>query len=223
MATKKGLVKKTPLYDFRNVRKNGLAAITLREDDQLIEVKYTNGEQDVFLATKKGMSIRFNESDVRATGRGSMGVWGIRLGKDDEVIGMQLRSQGEFLLFASEKGMGKRTPADAFKVQHRGGRGVICYKLTEKTGDLVGVKAVEEENEIMLITTEGIVIRTPASGISVLGRSASGVKLMRTEDTVASIAKVREDDSDDDSDVSGDLEKTEEPVPEETEEPSDDA
>ena len=223
MATKKGLVKKTPLYDFRNVRKNGLAAITLRDDDQLIEVKYTNGEQDVFLATKKGMSIRFNESDVRATGRGSMGVWGIRLGKDDEVIGMQLRSQGEFLLFASEKGMGKRTPADAFKVQHRGGRGVICYKLTEKTGDLVGVKAVEEENEIMLITTEGIVIRTPASGISVLGRSASGVKLMRTEDTVASIAKVREDDSDDDSDVSGDLEKTEEPVPEETEEPSDDA
>ena len=195
MATKKGLVKKTPLYDFRNVRKNGLAAITLRDDDQLIEVKYTDGNQDVFLATKKGMSIRFSESDVRATGRGSMGVWGIRLGKDDEVIGMQLRSQGEFLLFASEKGMGKRTLADAFKIQHRGGRGVICYKLMEKTGDLVGVKAVEEENEIMLITTEGIVIRTPVSGISVLGRSASGVKLMRTEDTVASIAKVREDDS----------------------------
>ena len=197
MATKKGLVKKTPLYDFRNVRKNGLAAITLREDDQLIEVKYTDGDQDVFLATKKGMSIRFKESDVRATGRGSMGVWGIRLEEDDEVIGMQLRSQGEFLLFASEKGMGKRTQADAFKIQHRGGRGVICYKLTEKTGDLVGVKAVEENNEIMLITTEGIVIRTPASGISVLGRSASGVKLMRTEDTVASIAKVREDDSGD--------------------------
>ena len=195
MATKKGIVKKTPLYDFRNVRKNGLAAITLRDDDQLIEVKYTDGNQDVFLATKKGMSIRFSESDVRATGRGSMGVRGIRLGRDDEVIGMQLRSQGEYLLFASEKGMGKRTPADAFKIQHRGGRGVICYKLMEKTGDLVGVKAVEEENEIMLITTEGIIIRTPVSGISVLGRSASGVKLMRTEDTVASIAKVREDDS----------------------------
>ena len=197
MATKKGIVKKTPLYDFRNVRKNGLAAITLRDDDQLIEVKYTDGNQDVFLATKKGMSIRFSESDVRATGRGSMGVRGIRLGRDDEVIGMQLRSQGEYLLFASEKGMGKRTPADAFKIQHRGGRGVICYKLMEKTGDLVGVKAVEEENEIMLITTEGIIIRTPVSGISVLGRSASGVKLMRTEDTVASIAKVREDDSGD--------------------------
>ena len=207
MATKKGLVKKTPLYDFRNVRKNGLAAITLREDDQLIEVKYTDGNQDIFLATKKGMSIRFNESDVRATGRGSMGVWGIRLGEGDEVIGMQLRSQGEFLLFASEKGMGKRTLADAFKIQHRGGRGVICYKLMEKTGDLVGVKAVEEENEIMLITTEGIVIRTPVSGISVLGRSASGVKLMRTEDTVASIAKVRGDDNDD-SEESGDEPET---------------
>ena len=195
MATKQGIVKKTPLYDFRNVRKNGLAAITLREDDQLIEVKYTDGNQDIFLATKKGMSIRFKESDVRATGRGSMGVWGIRLDKGDEVIGMQLRSQGDFLLFASEKGMGKRTLADAFKIQHRGGRGVICYKLTEKTGDLVGVKAVQEENEIMLITTEGIVIRTPVSGISVLGRSASGVKLMRTEDTVASIAKVRGEDN----------------------------
>ncbi|MBO5520701.1 MAG: DNA gyrase subunit A [Eubacterium sp.] len=210
MATKKGLVKKTPLYDFRNVRKNGLAAITLREDDQLIEVKYTDGNQDVFLATKKGMSIRFKESDVRATGRGSMGVWGIRLDKVDEVIGMQLRSQGDFLLFASEKGMGKRTPADAFKIQHRGGRGIICYKLTEKTGDLVGVKAVEEENEIMLITTEGIVIRTPVSGISVLGRSASGVKLMRTEDTVASIAKVRGDDSEED-----DVEETSDISPEE--------
>ena len=201
MATKQGIVKKTPLYDFRNVRKNGLAAITLREDDQLIEVKYTDGNQDIFLATKKGMSIRFKESDVRATGRGSMGVWGIRLDKGDEVIGMQLRSQGDFLLFASEKGMGKRTLADAFKIQHRGGRGVICYKLTEKTGDLVGVKAVQEENEIMLITTEGIVIRTPVSGISVLGRSASGVKLMRTEDTVASIAKVRGEDNEEEDEA----------------------
>ncbi|MCR4712593.1 MAG: DNA gyrase subunit A [Clostridia bacterium] len=195
MATKNGLVKKTSLTDFRNVRRNGLAAITLREGDQLIEVKYTGGNEDIFLATKKGMSIRFNETDVRPTGRGSMGVWGIRLDADDEVIGMQLRSQGEYLLFASEKGMGKRTPADAFKTQHRGGKGIICYKLTEKTGSLVGVKAVEERNEIMLITTEGIIIRTPVSGISVLGRSASGVKLMRTEDTVASIAKVREDDN----------------------------
>ena len=124
-----------------------------------------------------------------------MGVWGIRLSEGDEVIGMQLRSQGEYLLFASEKGMGKRTMADAFKVQYRGGKGIICYRRMEKTGDLVGVKAVEEENEIMLITTDGIIIRTPVAGISVLGRSAAGVKLMRTEDTVASIAKVREDDN----------------------------
>ena len=197
MATRSGMVKKTPLYDFRNVRKNGLAAITLREDDQLIEVKYTDGNQDVFMATKKGMSIRFSEKDVRPTGRGSMGVWGIRLDPDDEVIGMQLRSQGEYLLFASEKGMGKRTAAEAFKIQHRGGKGVICYRLMEKTGDLIGVKAVNEDNEVMLITSEGIIIRTPVSGISVMGRSASGVKLIRTEDTVASIAKVREDDTDD--------------------------
>ncbi|MCR4752308.1 MAG: DNA gyrase subunit A [Eubacterium sp.] len=197
MATRNGMVKKTPLYDFRNVRKNGLAAITLREDDQLIEVKYTDGNQDVFMATKKGMSIRFSEKDVRPTGRGSMGVWGIRLDPDDEVIGMQLRSQGEYLLFASEKGMGKRTAAEAFKIQHRGGKGVICYRLMEKTGDLIGVKAVNEDNEVMLITSEGIIIRTPVSGISVMGRSASGVKLIRTEDTVASIAKVREDDTDD--------------------------
>ena len=193
MATKDGVVKKTPLQDFRNVRRNGLAAITLREGDRLIEVKYTDGNQIVFLATKKGLSIRFHESDVRPMGRGASGVWGIRPGKGDEVIGMQLRSQGEFLLFASEKGMGKRTPADAFKVQHRGGKGLICYRITEKTGDLVGVKAVEEESEIMLITTEGIVIRTPAAGISVIGRSASGVKLMRTDDQIASIAKVRGD------------------------------
>ena len=149
------------------------------------------------MATKKGMSIRFSEKDVRPTGRGSMGVWGIRLDPDDEVIGMQLRSQGEYLLFVSEKGMGKRTAAEAFKIQHRGGKGVICYRLMEKTGDLIGVKAVNEDNEVMLITSEGIIIRTPVSGISVMGRSASGVKLIRTEDTVASIAKVREDDTDD--------------------------
>ena len=217
MATKNGLVKKTSLTDFRNVRRNGLAAITLREGDQLIEVKYTGGNEDIFLATKKGMSIRFNENDVRPTGRGSMGVWGIRLDADDEVIGMQLRSQGEYLLFASEKGMGKRTPADAFKTQHRGGKGIICYKLTEKTGSLVGVKAVEERNEIMLITTEGIIIRTPVSGISVLGRSASGVKLMRTEDTVASIAKVREDDNEEAAAEELPDEETERPDTEEPE------
>ena len=194
MATKGGMVKKTPLADFRNVRKNGLAAISLREGDQLIEVKYTDGDQDVFLATKKGMAIRFHESDVRAMGRTAAGVWGIRPAAGDEVIGMQLRSQGEYLLFASEKGLGKRTKADAFKRQRRGGKGLICYKLMEKTGELVGVKAVDEENEILLITTDGILIRTPAAGISVLGRAASGVKLMRTNDTVASIAKVREDE-----------------------------
>ncbi|MCF0146137.1 MAG: DNA gyrase subunit A [Eubacterium sp.] len=194
MATKKGMIKKTPLESFRNVRRNGLAAITLKEDDQLIEVKYTDGDQDVYLVTKEGMSIRFHETDVRPTGRGSMGVLGIRLKSSDEVIGMQLRSQGEDLLLVSEKGIGKRTKADTFNIQSRGGKGKLCYKPMPKTGNLVGVKAVNEEDEVMLITTEGIIIRTPVSGISVQGHYASGVKLIRTEDGVASIAKVREKD-----------------------------
>ena len=195
MATKQGLVKKTPVPAFRNMRKSGLAAITLREGDDLIEVKYTDGEQDIFFATKKGMAIRFKESEVRATGRGSMGILGIRLRENDEVIGMQLRSQGDYLLFATENGIGKITAFDEFHVQGRGGYGVKCIGLREKTGDLVGVKAVNSDNEVMLITSGGIIIRTPVDGISVLSRSATGVKLMDVRDSVASIAKVREDDS----------------------------
>ena len=199
MATEKGMIKKTSLSAFRNVRKNGLAAITLREDDRLIEVKYTDGNQDVFLATEKGMCIRFHESDVRCMGRGAAGVHGIRLSEGDNVIGMQLRSQGDYLLFASEKGLGKRTPADEFDPQRRGGRGNICYKPTQKTGRLIGFKAVEETNEVMIITSEGIIIRTPAVGISVYGRYAAGVKLIKTDDSVASIAKVRDQDPGSDS------------------------
>ena len=195
MATKQGLVKKTPVPAFRNMRKSGLAAITLREGDDLIEVKYTDGEQDIFFATKKGMAIRFKESEVRATGRGSMGILGIRLRENDEVIGMQLRSQGDYLLFATENGIGKLTAFDEFHVQGRGGYGVKCIGLREKTGELVGVKAVNSDNEVMLITSGGIIIRTPVDGISVLSRSATGVKLMDVKDSVAGIAKVREDDS----------------------------
>ena len=192
MATQKGMIKKTSLAAFRNVRKNGLAAITLREDDRLIEVKYTDGNQDVYLATEKGMCIRFHESDVRVMGRGAAGVRGIRLTEDDHVIGMQLRTQGDFLLFVSEKGLGKRTPADAFIAQSRGGKGRICYKPSARTGLLVGFLSVNEENDVMLITSEGILIRTPVSGISVYGRQAAGVKLIRTDESVASIAKVRD-------------------------------
>ena len=193
MATKKGTVKKTSVSEFRNLRKNGLQAIGLREDDELIEVKYTNSQQEIYIATKKGMCIRFNESDVRPTGRTAAGVRGIRLSEGDEVIGMQLRTQGDSMLIASANGIGKRTSVDDFNLQKRGGKGVKCYKITPKTGDVIGFKAVNEEDEIMLITTEGIIIKTSCESISMRGRITSGVKLMNLDEgvQVASIAKVK--------------------------------
>ena len=196
MATKKGMVKKTPMLEYENVRKNGLQAIVLRDDDELIEVKATDNTQDIFLVTKKGMCIRFKETDVRVTGRVSMGVIGMRFDEDDEVIGMQMESQGEHLLVVSENGMGKRTLISEFNAQIRGGKGVLCYKVTEKTGYLIGAKLVNDGREIMLITTEGIVIRMSVDDISVIGRNTSGVKLINIDQEsdikVASIAKVRE-------------------------------
>ena len=194
MATKKGLVKKTNITDYSNVRKTGLAAITLREDDELIEVKFTDKTQDIILVTKFGQCIRFDENDVRSTGRTSMGVRGINLIDDDEVVAMQLASQGSQMLIVSEKGLGKRTNMEEFTAQNRGGKGVKCYKITEKTGEVVGAKAVDEDDEIMIINTEGIIIRMECSGISVLGRITSGVKLinLRDNEIVASIAKVKE-------------------------------
>ncbi len=197
MATKNGIVKKTPITDYANVRKKGLAAINLREEDELIEVKFTDNTKDILLVTKFGQCIRFHETDVRSTGRTSMGVIGMNLSDRDEVVGMQMNTQGEYILVASEKGLGKLTRMEEFSPQNRGGKGVKCYKITEKTGNIIGVKAVNRENEIMMITTEGIIIRMKVEGISVLGRVTSGVKLMNLADdiTVASIAKVREDKS----------------------------
>ena len=194
MATKNGIVKKTPVEEYRNVRKTGLAAISLREGDELIEVKYSNNEQDVLMVTKYGQCIRFHETDVRSTGRVSMGVIGMSLMDGDEVVGMQLDSQGEYLLIVSEKGMGKLTSISEFTPQLRGGKGVKCYKIMEKTGNVIGVKAVELEHEVMLINTEGIIIRMSCQDISILGRVTSGVKLMNLgeNESVASIAKVRE-------------------------------
>lgn len=194
MATKKGLVKKTPIEDYANVRKTGLAAITLREEDELIEVKATDDQKDIFLVTKYGQCIRFHETDVRATGRTSMGVRGMNLSDRDEIVGMQLDAQGEYLLIVSEKGMGKLTEISEFTSQNRGGKGVKCYKITEKTGNVVGVKAVNKDNEVMIINTAGIIIRMECSGISVLGRITSGVKLINLDgdEIVASIAKVRD-------------------------------
>ena len=196
MATKNGIVKKTVIKEYENIRKSGLIAINLREDDELIEVKITNGKKHIFLVTQNGMCIRFDEQDVRPTGRSSMGVIGMSLVGEDQIIGMQLDTQGDYLLFVSAKGMGKRTKIEEFNTQYRGGRGVKCYKITEKTGEVVGVKAVNEENEVMLITTEGIIIRIMVNDISMLGRITSGVKLINLDDKkvfVASVAKVRED------------------------------
>lgn len=176
------------------MRKNGLIAINLRDDDELIEVKTTNKDTEILLVTKFGMCIRFRETDVRNTGRSSMGVIGMNLDDRDEVIGMQLNTQGDELLIVSENGMGKRTDISEFSVQNRGGKGVKCYKIVEKTGNVVGVKAVNEEHEIMMITTEGIIIQIRMSDVSVLGRITSGVKLINLEKgvKVAKIAKVRE-------------------------------
>ena len=217
MATRKGLVKKTPIQDYANVRKIGLAAISLRDDDELIEVKATDDKKDIILVTKYGQCIRFKESDVRSTGRVSMGVRGINLLDGDEVVAMQLNTQGYYLLVVSENGMGKRTSISEFTCQNRGGKGVKCYKITEKTGNVIGAKAVNEENEIMMITTEGIIIRTPCSGISVMGRITSGVKLMDVdgEIKVASIAKVRDKEASEETSVS---EKENETASEKTQE-----
>ena len=194
MATKNGTVKKTSIKEYENIRKSGLVAIHLREGDELIEVKTTDNTKDILLVTKLGQCIRFAETDVRETGRASMGVIGMNLAEGDEIIGMQLNTQGEHLLIVSEYGMGKRTSMEEFSVQRRGGKGVKCYRIMEKTGNVVGVKAVNPNNEVMLITTQGIVIRLQVNDISELGRITSGVKLINMSDdiTVASIAKVRE-------------------------------
>ena len=194
MITKKGIAKKTHIMEYSNVRKNGLAAINLKDDDELIEVKITDENTEIFLVTKQGMCIRFKETDVRATGRNSMGVIGMNLSDDDEIVGMQLDHQGDSLLIVSENGMGKRTYLEEFTVQKRGGKGVKCYKITEKTGYVVGVKAVTDSNEIMMITTGGVIIQLRMDDISTLGRITSGVRMINLDEgvKVAQIAKVRE-------------------------------
>ena len=204
MATRNGIVKKTPVMEYANVRKVGLAAISLREDDELIEVKFTDNKKDILLVTKYGQCIRFHETDVRKTGRVSMGVIGINLTAGDEVVAMQMDTQGEYLLVVSEKGMGKMTAIQEFTPQNRGGKGVKCYKIMEKTGNVVGAKALNPENEIMMINTDGIIIRMTCSDISIQGRVTSGVKLMNLDEkeTVASIARVRESHPEEKGEVS---------------------
>ena len=196
MVTKRGIAKKTPILEYFNIRKSGLQAINLRDDDELIEVKITDNKKDIIMVTKHGQCIRFHEKDVRTTGRNSMGVIGMNLSYDDEVVAMQLNTQGTQLLLVSEYGMGKCTNIEEFTPQHRGGKGIKCYKITEKTGNVVAAKAVNSDNEVMLITTEGIIIQIMVDEISILGRITSGVKLIdldpNKEIVVASITKVRD-------------------------------
>ncbi len=212
MATRKGIVKKTSIKEYEHIRKTGILSINLKEDDELIEVKITNNDNDIFLVTKHGKCIRFSEQDVRPTGRTSMGVIGMTLDDEDEIIGMQLDTQGDSLLIASENGMGKRTSLSEFNLQHRGGKGVLCYNITEKTGNVIGAKAVNDSQEIMMITSGGIIIRMPVDGISKIGRYTSGVKLMdvdvENDIKVASIAKVREAEADetDNMEIDGETE-----------------
>ena len=196
MVTRKGVIKKTPETAFANIRKNGLIAIGLREDDELIEVKTTDNTRTIYMVTRKGMCLAFKDTDIRSMGRGAMGVRGMRLRGDDEIVGMQLSTQGKTLLVVTENGMGKRTANDSFSIHKRGGLGIKCYKITDKTGDIIGVKAVNDDHEIMLITNQGIIIRLRCDEISVMGRAASGVRLMKLDKDsdikVAGIAKVRD-------------------------------
>ena len=218
MATKNGIVKKTPVMEYQNVRKVGLAAISLREDDELIEVKLTDNSKDILLVTKYGQCIRFHETDVRKTGRVSMGVIGVNLVHGDEVVAMQMNTQGDYLLVVSERGMGKLTPINEFTAQNRGGKGVKCYKIMEKTGNVVGAKALNPENEIMMINTEGIIIRMTCSDISIQGRVTSGVKLMNLQEgeAVAGIARVRErkEKTEENSESAEEIEEMEEEISE---------
>ena len=197
MATKQGIVKKTPIEEYANIRNSGLQAINLRDDEELIEVKVTDNSRDVILVTKHGQCIRFNEKDVRKTSRVSMGVIGMNLSYDDEVVAMQLDTQGDYIFMVSEYGMGKRTALSEFTVQHRGGKGVKCYKITEKTGNVVAAKAVYEDSEVMIINTEGIIIQIMVDEVSILGRITSGVKIIdmdseKKDIVVASMTRVRD-------------------------------
>ena len=197
MATADGFVKKTKITEYDNIRKNGLTAITLRDDDKLIEVKLTDGKEDVIMVTKYGQAIRFSETEVRPTGRATMGVIGMNLAADDMIIGMQMISQGESLMTVSENGLGKCTLMTEFNTIHRGGKGVKCYKITEKTGNLIGAKAVEKDDEVMLINTAGTIIRIEVAGTALLSRITSGVKLIDLKENtkLISIAKVRKSDN----------------------------
>ena len=185
MATRNGLIKKTALQEYNSTRKTGLLAITLKDDDELIDVRLTDGEDNVVLVTSKGMCITFDEKDVRPVGRSAQGVLGIRLDEDDFVIGMEsilADNKKATLLAITENGFGKRTELDEYRVQNRGGKGVITYKITPKTGNIVGIRVTNEDDDAMLITNSGTIIRIKVKDVSILGRATQGVTLMRTSE-----------------------------------------
>ena len=190
MATKLGMIKRTNLSEYGNIRKVGLAAISLREGDELIDVHVTDGKRDIIMISHLGQCIRFDENDARATGRVSMGVKGMNLADGDSVIGMQVAEENGELLFVSEMGMGKKTAMSEFKDQNRGGKGIRCYRVNAKTGNLAGVKVYKEGYELMLITTEGTVIRMKTDTIPVLGRDTSGVKLMQVDQENVKVSSI---------------------------------
>ncbi len=202
MATKNGTIKKTPLREYANIRKIGIQAITLREDDKLIEVGLSSGDDEIIMATAGGMSLTCHESDVRETGRSAMGVRGMTLDPGDELIGMQIMKKDKFVLFITEKGIGKKTETGLFSRQHRGGKGIICYKLNEKTGRLVGMKVTDNDSDVMMITNEGIIVRTPVESISVIGRNTSGVKCMNVDGENIAVASISLADKEPEEDYS---------------------
>ncbi|NLB77835.1 MAG: DNA gyrase subunit A [Clostridiaceae bacterium] len=200
MATKRGMIKKTPLEQYENIRKGGIAAITLKEDDELIGIRLTDGSYDIVLVSENGMSIRFSEKNARPMGRTSMGVMGIRLDENDQVISMVPYFENTTLLVVTTNGFGKRTDLDEYKVQHRGGKGVLTYRVTDKTGSLVGAMSVSDDDDLLLISSDGTIIRMHVDGISILSRVTQGVTLMRTseENRVVSLTRIPADMNDSD-------------------------
>lgn len=202
MGTKQGIVKKTPVSEFKNLRKNGLIAISLKDGDELLKVKNTYGDANIMMVTQNGYAVKFNEKNVRHMGRTASGVKAINLKEDDVAVCMDIAVDGEELLVISENGYGKRTPIEEYKLQNRGGVGLITYKISEKTGKLVGATICKVDDELMLINSSGVAIRINVADISVTSRSAMGVTLMRTSDDekVVAIAKILgSDESEEDS------------------------
>ena len=207
--TKKGIIKKTALSDYGNILKKGIIAINLREDDDIVDVKLSNGKNDIILVTKKGMCTRFNEEELRVLGRSATGVTAMRLADNDEIVSINLDSDGSYLLIVSEKGYGKLTDLKEFDTHHRGGKGLRCYKIAEKTGDVMGVMATELNEEILMITNDGVMIRIRVKDISIIGRNTSGVKLINIKNSDKYVSGISKIDPEEEETEASDAERPE--------------